>query len=326
MSGFVSLAARRAVEGQRARAEAEALARLAGSSPAATVLDTLVRVLGLQGAAVLHRSEDGWRIDVAAGDRVPGSPEAAAMTIDLDPDHVLAITGPPLRSEACWTHSRGSWQHPSTEGSPGLLELGHGEERLRLDQDLLLDLSVGGVLRVECRVGRVAGPEEGVLGGAEPAPQRVVDVLGCRAGGLRASGHGSGPPSGPESVDSASSSASVTNRSLTVRAASRFSFCSAKCALRRRVPARRPHRRTAATTRRRGARSMRGSAFHSSSRVRRRLAPPASRSSPRSARASATSFSLDPWPRRPSGRARHDETSAGLDHRTERLEPRAPAK
>ena len=99
MSGFVSLAARRAVEGQRARTEAEALARLAGSSPAATVLDTLVRVLDLQGAAVLHRSERGWRIDAGSGDRVPESPDAAAMTVDLDPDHVLAIAGTPLRSE-----------------------------------------------------------------------------------------------------------------------------------------------------------------------------------------------------------------------------------
>src|SRR6478735_3513304 len=99
MSGFVSLAARRAVEGQRARTEAEALARLAGSSPAATVLDTLVRVLGLQGAAVLHRSEGGWRIDAGSGDRVPGSVDDAAMTIDLDPNHVLVIAGTPLRSE-----------------------------------------------------------------------------------------------------------------------------------------------------------------------------------------------------------------------------------
>ena len=60
VSGFVSLAARRAAEGARARAEAEALARLAGSSPAATGLDTLVRVLGLEAAAVLHR--DGGRL------------------------------------------------------------------------------------------------------------------------------------------------------------------------------------------------------------------------------------------------------------------------
>ena len=99
MSGFVSLAARRAVEGQRARAEAEALARLAGSSPAATVLETLVRVLGLQGAAVLHRSDDGWRTEATAGDRAPDDPDNGTTAIVLDPDHVLALAGPPLRTE-----------------------------------------------------------------------------------------------------------------------------------------------------------------------------------------------------------------------------------
>jgi two-component system sensor histidine kinase KdpD len=99
MSGFVSLAARRAVEGQRARAEAEALARLAGSAPAATVLESLVRVLGLQGAAVLHRVEDGWRLEAGAGERAPESPDAGSTTITLDADHLLALAGPPLRSE-----------------------------------------------------------------------------------------------------------------------------------------------------------------------------------------------------------------------------------
>ena len=99
MSGFVSLAARRAVEGQRARAEAEALGRLAGSAPAATVLESLVRVLGLQGAAVLHRVEGGWRLDAGAGERAPESPDAGSTTITLDAEHVLALAGPPLRSE-----------------------------------------------------------------------------------------------------------------------------------------------------------------------------------------------------------------------------------
>ena len=75
VSGFVSLAARRAVEGPRARAEAEVLARLAGSAPAAPLLETLRRVLGLEGAAVLHRHEGGWRIEAATGDRVPESPD-----------------------------------------------------------------------------------------------------------------------------------------------------------------------------------------------------------------------------------------------------------
>ena len=99
VSGFVSLAARRAVEGARARAEAEALSRLAGSAPAAAVLDGLRRVLALDGAAVLHRHDDGWRIEVASGDRVPESPDASAQTVELDDEHVLAIAGGPIHSD-----------------------------------------------------------------------------------------------------------------------------------------------------------------------------------------------------------------------------------
>ena len=99
VSGFVALAARRAVEGARARAEAEALARLAGSSTVAAVLDGLRRVLSLEGAAVLHRQEEVWRIEVASGDRVPESPEASTAVVELDSEHVLAIAGPPIRAE-----------------------------------------------------------------------------------------------------------------------------------------------------------------------------------------------------------------------------------
>ena len=99
VSGFVGLATRRAAEGARARAEAEALARLAGSSTVSAVLDGLRRVLGLEGAAVLHRHEGGWRIDAASGERVPESPEASTSVLDLDAEHVLAVTGPPIRAE-----------------------------------------------------------------------------------------------------------------------------------------------------------------------------------------------------------------------------------
>ena len=99
VSGFVSLASRRAVESQRTRAEAEALLRLAGSSPASAVLDSLCRVLGLDGAAVLHRQDDGWLVEAASGDRVPESPEAGSLTVDLDDEHVLALAGAPIRSE-----------------------------------------------------------------------------------------------------------------------------------------------------------------------------------------------------------------------------------
>jgi two-component system sensor histidine kinase KdpD len=99
MSAFVALAARRNVEGQRARIEAEALMRLAGSSSAVSVLDGLRRVLVLDGAAVLHRSEGGWSIEAASGDRVPESPDVAAATIQLDAAHVLVLAGTPVRSE-----------------------------------------------------------------------------------------------------------------------------------------------------------------------------------------------------------------------------------
>ena len=99
VSVFVDLAARRAAQGTRARAEAEALARLAGSSSVDAVLDGLRRVLGIDGAAVLHRTESGWRVEAASGDRVPESPEAGSTTLDLDEEHVLALAGKPVRAE-----------------------------------------------------------------------------------------------------------------------------------------------------------------------------------------------------------------------------------
>ena len=99
VSSFVALAARRAAEGARARAEAEALSRLAGSSTVSALLEGLCRVLGLDGAAVLHRLDNGWRIEAASGDRVPESPEASSATSQLDAEHVLALSGGPIRSE-----------------------------------------------------------------------------------------------------------------------------------------------------------------------------------------------------------------------------------
>ena len=99
VSWFVALAARRAVDAAQMRTEAEALARLAGSAPVSTVLDSLRRVLALEGASVLHRQESGWRIEATSGDRVPESPDAASSTIELDRDHVLALAGGPIRSE-----------------------------------------------------------------------------------------------------------------------------------------------------------------------------------------------------------------------------------
>jgi two-component system sensor histidine kinase KdpD len=99
VSSFVALAARRAAEGARARAEAETLSRLAGTSTVSALLEGLCRVLGLDGAAVLHRLDGGWRIEAASGSRVPESPEASSSTSELDAEHVLALAGGPIRSE-----------------------------------------------------------------------------------------------------------------------------------------------------------------------------------------------------------------------------------
>jgi two-component system sensor histidine kinase KdpD len=99
VSSFVALAARRAAVGARARAEAETLARLAGTSTVAALLESLCRVLGLEGAAVLHRLDDGWRVEATSGEHVPENPAAASTTLELDDAHVLTLSGGPVRSE-----------------------------------------------------------------------------------------------------------------------------------------------------------------------------------------------------------------------------------
>jgi two-component system sensor histidine kinase KdpD len=99
VSGYVTLAARRAAESTRARAEAEAMARLAEPSPVAAVLEGLRQACGVDGAAVLHRHEAGWRVEAVSGDRAPASPETSAATIELDDDHLLALTDAPVQDE-----------------------------------------------------------------------------------------------------------------------------------------------------------------------------------------------------------------------------------
>ena len=67
VSGFVELAARRSASGARAQAEAEAFARLAGSSPVPALLESLRRIFGFDAISLLHREGDGWRTEAAAG-------------------------------------------------------------------------------------------------------------------------------------------------------------------------------------------------------------------------------------------------------------------
>ncbi len=67
VSTFVALAARRAAQATRARAKAETLMRLAGTSSTVAILDGLCRAFGFDGAALLHRVDDEWRVESASG-------------------------------------------------------------------------------------------------------------------------------------------------------------------------------------------------------------------------------------------------------------------
>ena len=98
VSVFVALAARRAAEGARARAEAEALLRLAGSPSVEAVLDSLRRAFGYEAAGILHRNGASWRLESASGP-APETPERATATVTVDEDHLLVLAGPRVPSD-----------------------------------------------------------------------------------------------------------------------------------------------------------------------------------------------------------------------------------
>ena len=91
MSVFVALAARRAAQATRARAKAETLMRLAGTSSAPTILDGLRRAFGFDGAALLHRVVTGWQVEAVSGN-APTSPEDAGLSVDVDELHILVAS------------------------------------------------------------------------------------------------------------------------------------------------------------------------------------------------------------------------------------------
>jgi two-component system sensor histidine kinase KdpD len=92
VSGLVSLAARRAAEGQRARAEAETLARLAGTSTVVELLESIRRTFALDGVTLWHRDDRDWVADADVGVRT----ERTEASLRVDSGHVLALAGPPV--------------------------------------------------------------------------------------------------------------------------------------------------------------------------------------------------------------------------------------
>jgi two-component system sensor histidine kinase KdpD len=98
VSALVDLAARRTAEATRARAEAEALARLGGTllhgqDPLPELVEQLRATFGQESVAVLRRDRQGWRIEAIAGRAAPIRPEYATDTVELDPQTTLALVG-----------------------------------------------------------------------------------------------------------------------------------------------------------------------------------------------------------------------------------------
>lgn len=95
VSTFVSLAARRAAEGTRARSEAEALSRLAGVSSVPDLLEVIRRTLALDGVTLWHALGETWAAGETAGARAERGPASVAV----DASHELALTGRPVAAE-----------------------------------------------------------------------------------------------------------------------------------------------------------------------------------------------------------------------------------
>ena len=105
VSVLVDRLARRGQQVARAQAEAEALARLAGSSvleaePLHDLVADLRRTFELEAVAVLAPAGGGgWRVVTAAGAAAPDSPHDALLTADLADGAVLVLQGSTLGAE-----------------------------------------------------------------------------------------------------------------------------------------------------------------------------------------------------------------------------------
>jgi two-component system sensor histidine kinase KdpD len=100
---LVSVVVRRSADAQRARAEAEALARVAGGlvgemDPLGALLSHLRSTFGLDAAAILRRSDERWSIDAASGTPVPTTP-ADHEHLELADGGQLVLVGPGLPAD-----------------------------------------------------------------------------------------------------------------------------------------------------------------------------------------------------------------------------------
>ena len=95
---LVSRMARRKAEALRAQSNAETLAQLGATllsdpDPLPGLMRGLRSAFGCTSAAVLERADGEWEVESCAGEPVPRDPDDADVTVELDEEHVLALTG-----------------------------------------------------------------------------------------------------------------------------------------------------------------------------------------------------------------------------------------
>jgi two-component system sensor histidine kinase KdpD len=103
VSALVDLAARRAFDAQRARAEAETLARLAADvgtdDPLRAIVGSMRRAFRLDAVALVCTDSGGWLIEASDGDPIPAGADDADAVEDIGDGAVLALVGPQLTAE-----------------------------------------------------------------------------------------------------------------------------------------------------------------------------------------------------------------------------------
>ena len=106
VSVLVDRAARLRAESQRARTEAETLARQAGwllaeEDPIPNLLEHLRTSFGLESVAVIRPDGDGgWELEAASGSPAPATPEDGTDSLPLRDDAMLVLRGAGLPAES----------------------------------------------------------------------------------------------------------------------------------------------------------------------------------------------------------------------------------
>ena len=106
VSVLVDRAARLRTESQRARTEAETLARQAGwlmaeEDPIPSLLDHLRTSFGLEAVSVLRPDGDGgWQLEASSGSPAPSRPEDGTDSLSLRDDAMLVLRGAGLPAES----------------------------------------------------------------------------------------------------------------------------------------------------------------------------------------------------------------------------------